>query len=411
MSASEVGHPIVDEPQPLPVRWGDAELARLTTMVKQRSLFYWKGPQTEALYEAFRRRYPLTYCFATSSGSAALHVAVAALRLQPGDEVIVPAITDMGSVIGILYQQAVPVFADLEPGTYNLDPADVRRRITPKTRAIMPVHLAGNPCDMQALMALAREHRLAVIEDCAQAWGARWQGEPVGLQGDLACYSFNEFKHVSCGDGGVVGTNRDALGRGLGKWGDKFYDREAGGRDPLELAPNYRISEPQAAVATAQLGKLEEIVTARVRAGSQLLAELDGTSGLRLPMIRRGDTHSFWFFLLRLEPGHFRVSRDEFAAALNAEGVSCTAGYIPRPVYQYPVFQNHNFFGGHWPIREFGLTQMDYRTVHCPEAEAILKDSIKLTINEAMGEAYVAKVARAVRVVAERAQRRAGVTG
>lgn len=394
--------PIVDEPLPLPRRWGAAELARLTAMVGQSSLFYWKGPQTEALLAEFKKHYALTQAFPCSSGSAALHIAVAALRLQPGDEVIVPAITDMGSVIGILYQQGVPVFADLQPHTYNLDPADVRRRITPKTRAIMAVHLAGNPCDMAALVALAKEHKIALIEDCAQAWGARWQGQPVGLQGDIACYSFNEFKHVSCGDGGIVATNDPRLGPGLSKWGDKYYDRVAGGRDPEELAPNYRISEPQAAVATAQLTKLVEITADRVRAGRHLTAGLAGTPGLQLPAVRPGDTHSYWFYLLRLEPGRFKATRDEFAAALKAEGVACTPGYIPRPVYQYPVFQNHNFFGGRWPVRELGLTKMNYRAVSCPVAEAILQDGVKLTVNEAMMESYLAKVVAAVRQVASR---------
>jgi perosamine synthetase len=393
---------IVDEPLPLPHRWGAAELARLTAMVGQSSLFYWKGPQTESLLAEFRKHHALVHAFPCSSGSAALHVAIAALHLQPGDEVIVPAITDMGSVIGVLYQQGVPVFADLDPHTYNLDPADVRRRLTPRTRAIMAVHLAGNPADMAALVALAREHKVALIEDCAQAWGARWQGQPVGLQGDLACFSFNEFKHVSCGDGGIVATNDAHLGAGLSKWGDKYYDRVAGGRDPEELAPNYRISEPQAAVAAAQLTKLVEITTDRVRVGRQLTAGLEGTPGLQLPAVRAGDTHSYWFYLFRLEAGRFKATRDEFAAALAAEGVACTPGYIPRPVYQYPVFQNHNFFGGRWPVRELGLTKMNYRAVTCPVAEAILREGVKLTVNEAMTEAYVTKVVSAIRQVAAR---------
>ncbi|PTY08416.1 glutamine--scyllo-inositol aminotransferase [Opitutaceae bacterium EW11] len=393
---------LVSEPLPIPQRWGRAELEKLIAMVEQRSLFYWNGPQTQQLLTEFRAQYPLQYCFPTSSGSGALHVAVAALRLQPGEEVIVPSITDMGSVIGILYQQGVPVFADIDPRTYTLDPADVARRITAKTRAIMPVHLAGNSCDMAKLVALAREHHLTVIEDCAQAWGARWQGSPVGLAGDLACYSFNDFKHVSCGDGGMVGTNQEALGRGLSKWGDKFYDRIGGGRNPEELAPNYRMSEPQAAVAAAQLTKLPEIAARRNRVGTSLTAQLSETAGLILPSVRPGDTHSYWFYLFRLEPGRFRVSRDEFAAVLSAEGVSCTAGYIPSAVYQYDVFQHHNFFGGRWPVKELGLTDVDYREVSCPVAESVLSDSIKLTVNEAMEDRYVDQVAHAVKTVARR---------
>ena len=155
-------------------------------------------------------------------------------------------------------------------------------------------------------------------------------------------------------------------------------------------------------MATAQLTKLAAITAGRVWAGERLTAGLAGTPGLQLPAVRPGDTHSYWFYLLRLEPGRFKATRDEFAAALLAEGVACTPGYIPRPVYQYPVFQNHNFFGGRWPVRDFGVTAMDYRTVRCPVAEAILQDGVKLTVNEAMTEPYLAKVVAAVRQVASR---------
>ena len=146
--------PIVDEPFPLPQRWGDEEIALLSQAMRQRSLFYWQGPQTEALYAAFRALYPLKYLFPCSSGTSSVHIAVMALRLKPGDEVIVPAMTDMGSVLGLLHQLLVPVFVDVEPRTYNLDPAAARAAITPKTRAILAVHLCGNPCDLDALLAL-----------------------------------------------------------------------------------------------------------------------------------------------------------------------------------------------------------------------------------------------------------------
>jgi len=394
--------PIVDEPVPRPRRWGEAELHRLTEMVRQDSLFYWKGPQTTALTREFQNHTPLRHVFPTSSGSAALHVAVAALRLQPGDEVIVPPITDMGSVIGILYQQGVPVFADVDPRTYTLDPGSVARAITPRTRAIMPVHLAGNPCDLAALVALCRPRGIAVIEDCAQAWGARIDNRPVGLAGDLACYSFNDFKHVSCGDGGIVATNDDDRGAGLSKWGDKCYDRVGGGREPADLAPNYRMSEPQAAVAAAQLTKLAALVAARNRLGERLTRALRNVPGVLPPETLAGAYHSYWFYFLRLVLGRFSGDRDAFAAALRTEGVAAGAGYISAPLYRYPVFQNHNFFGGHWPVRDLGLTRMDYRAVECPVAEAILRDGITLPINEAMSDGYIDKVARAIEMVAGR---------
>jgi perosamine synthetase len=372
-------------------------------MVEQDSLFYWKGPQTAALATEFRRHYDFPHLFATSSGSAALHVAIAALRLRPGDEVIVPPITDMGSVIGILYQQGVPVFADVDPHTYNLDPDAVRRAITTRTRAIMPVHLAGNPADTTALAALAREHGIALIEDCAQAWGALHQGRPVGLDADLACYSFNDYKHLSCGDGGIVATCRADLGPTLTPWGDKHYDRTVPGlRDPADLAPNYRMSEPQAAVAAAQLTRLTDIVARRNHAGDFLTSLISDLPGVLPPRVASGNLHSYWFYFLRLDLARLGCTRAAWVDALRAEGATATAGYIPTPVYRYRVFQNHNFFGGAWPVRDSGLTKMDYREVNCPHAEAILTDGVVLPINEAMPDAYLEKVARAIRTVTTR---------
>lgn len=394
-------NPIVDEPVPALTRWGDAELSRLTEMVKQNSLFYWKGPQTEALHTEFRKHYPLKHVFPNSSGTASLHVAVAALRLKPGDEIILSPITDMGSVIGILYQQLVPVFADLDPRTYNLDPEATRKAITPKTKAIMAIHLAGNPCDMTALNAIAKEHDLYMIEDCAQAWGARHQSTPVGLLGDFGCYSFNDFKHIACGDGGIVGTNRDDMGEGLSKWGDKCYDRTAGTRDPEELAPNYRMSEPLSAICAAQLTKLTEITSNRTHAGNLLTSLISDAPGVLAPITKDGDTHSYWFYMLRLDLSALKTTREEFVEQLRAHGASANAGYIPMPMYHYKVFQNHNFFSGTWPIRELGLTTMDYTQVSCPVAEAIIDDCVTLPLNQAMTDSYIEKVARAINVVAK----------
>lgn len=376
-------------------RWGGLELARLTTMVEQESLFYWGGPQTTELLRRFTALYPLEHCMPCSSGTAALHIAVAALKLPPGSEIIVPAITDMGSVIGILYQQLVPVFADVDPLTGNIDPEDAARRVTARTRAIMPVHLAGMPCDMTAVMALAQKHELLVIEDCAQAWGATWQGQPVGLQGDFGCYSFNEFKHLSCGDGGMVGTNRDDLGHGLSKWGDKHYDRVAGGRNPPTLSPNYRITEPQSAVACGQLARHNDLVATRRRLGLRLSRALAALDGISVAFDTPDTASSFWFMLPRLEPDAVRVSRNEFVAALKAEGVLSEGAYIPSPVPHYALFQNHDFFAGTWPLRDTGMTTMNYREVKVPQAEDLLARCVTLTLHEGLTETYVDQVAAA----------------
>lgn len=394
--------PLVDEPFLRPQRWGDEEIERLSAAMRQDSLFYWKGPQTETLYEAFRAHYPLKYLFPCSSGTASIHVAVASMKLKPGSEVIMSPITDMGSVIGILHQQLVPVFADINPRTYNIDPASIRANITEKTGAIMAIHLSGNPCAMDEIMAIGKEHNLIVIEDAAQAWGSRYRGELVGLKGDYGCYSFNDFKHLSCGDGGMVGTNHDHIGAHLAKWGDKCYNRVTNVRNPDELTHNYRMSEPLSAICTAQLGKHDSIVERRVRIGMLLCSLLADTPALLVPEIHPEDTHSFYNIFFRLELDELTVSRDEIYAALQAEGVNAREGGLSHPIYAYDLFQNHNFYAGTWPIRDLGLTTMDYTKVHCPEAEAFIKDSIHMPLNEALTESYIEKVAHAIKTVLAR---------
>ena len=397
--AIEGGAAAVTTPPGRRRRWGAAELARLTAMVEQESLFYWQGPQTTALVEGFRSIYDFKHVMPCSSGTASLHIAAAALLLPPGSEVIVPAITDMGSVIGLLYQQLVPIFADVDPWTYNLTVDSVARVITPRARAIMPVHLVGNPCHMTGLAALARTHELRIIEDCAQAWGARHRGRLVGGFGDFGCYSFNDFKHLSCGEAGLTATNDARLGDGLSKWGDKHYDRVAGGRDPLTLSPNYRITEPQAAIAAAQLERHDTIVARRIALAERLTAALDGVPGLHRPRGAERDTHSFWFYLARIDLTQLRVSRDRVRDALMAEGVLVEGSYLPRPVPEYPVFRDQNFFAGGWPLRDAGLTSIDYRDVQMPGARAMLSDCLVFKLYEEMPDGYIDGVAAAVRKV------------
>ena len=250
-------------------------------------------------------------------------------------------------------------------------------------------------------MEIGREHGLIVVEDCAQAWGARYGDQIVGLIGDLGCYSFNDYKHLSCGDGGMVGTNHDHIGAHLSKWGDKCYNRVTGIRNPDELAYNYRMSEPLSAICTAQLGKHDAIVNPRTAMGLRLTEAISDLPGILPPEIRAEDTHTFYNYIFRLDLDTLICTRDEFTAALCAEGMRAD-GYLPDPVYRYDLFQNHNFFADTWPVRDFGLTTMDYTQVVCRESEKFLQDCVHLPFNEAMTESYIDKVALAIRSVAQR---------
>src|SRR3989454_2398371 len=383
----------------LPIRWGEPERDRLNAMLQQDSLFYWKGPQTTLLVERFQKICPLRHVMPCSSGTAALHIAVAAAGIGPGDEVITSPITDIGTVIGVIYQQGVPVFGDLGASTYNLDPADVQRRVTPRTKAIIAVHLCGNPCDLHALKALADKHGLVLIEDAAQAWDSKYRGKPIGTIGHFACFSLQNSKQITCGDGGVVASNDDRFGPLLQKFGDKGFDRLKGGLFE-SFATNYRMSEPQAAVAAAQLDRLEGIISKRARLGNLLTEKIAGLPGVLPHQVHPEDRCGYWFYFFRLKPGAFRCERAEFVKALVAEGAEASAGYIPVPLHRNPVFQKHAFFGGRWPVREFGLTTMDYSKHQTPEAEAILKTGIRVTIHEAMTEEYITSVGEAIRKVA-----------
>jgi dTDP-4-amino-4,6-dideoxygalactose transaminase len=395
------GEKTVKEKLPPHHRWGDAEKEQLNAALDQSSVFYWQGPQTKLFIDRFRKVCPLKHVMTCSSGTAALHIAIAAAGIGPGDEVITTPITDIGTVIGVIYQQGVPVFADLEANTYNLDPTEVERKITPKTKAIIAVHLAGNPCRMEALKALADKHSLVLIEDCAQAWGARYRGQPVGTVGHIACFSLQQTKQITCGDGGVVASSDERFGPLLQRYGDKGADRVHGKGVFEQFSTNYRMTELQAAMAAAQLNRLEDIAETRAQLGRLLGEAVAVAPGVKPHKIAADDRSTFWFYMFRLRPNGLKCDRAEFVKALAAEGVPASAGYIPVPMYGNPVFQKHGFFAGRWPVKELGLTTMDYSKVSCPEAEAILKSGVRLVINEGMTEDYVRSCGVAIQKVAK----------
>jgi dTDP-4-amino-4,6-dideoxygalactose transaminase len=381
-------------------RWGDAERDQLNATLSQNTMFYWQGPQTKLLTERFRKVCPVKHVMTCSSGTAALHIAVAAAGVGPGDEVITTGITDVGTVIGVIFQQGVPVFAELVPNTYNLDPADVERRITDKTKAIIAVHLAGNPCRLTELKALADEHNLVLIEDCAQAWGAKYRGRPVGTIGHIACFSLQQSKQITCGDGGVVGSNDDRFGPLLQRFGDKGANRIKPGLQ-TQFATNYRMSELQAGFVAAQLTRLEKIASTRAAVGAAIGAKLTGLPGITPHGIDAADRATYWFYMFRIQPNKLTCDRAQFLKALVAEGVPASAGYIRVPLYGNPVFRKHEFFAGRWPLRELGLTKMDYSKVSLPETEAILATGIRMVVNESWTESYAESVGDAIRKVAE----------
>ncbi|KPC70280.1 spore coat protein [Thermoactinomyces vulgaris] len=382
-------------------RFGEEEARELLEALEQNTLFYHHGKKVKQFLRDFNDLYGVDYSVAVSSGTAAIHVALGAAGVTVGDEVITSPITDQGTLIGILYQNAIPVFADLHPHTYNMDPASIESRITPRTKAILVVHLAGNPSDMDAIMAIARKHDLKVIEDCAQSYLCRYKGRLVGTIGDYGCFSTNDFKHISTGDGGIVTVNSgdEEEYRLVHAFADKNYQRLQGQvrRELSYLAPNYRMTELQGAVGVAQLKKLRQICETRRRYGDRITGGISGLQGIQPHQVYEGGTCSYWFYMFRLDLDALTCSRAEFSAALAAEGIPNQPGYIPEVVYLQPLFQKRQaYLNSHFP---FDLTDVTYPRGLCPTAEHILQTAVRIGVSEFFDEQDIEDIIQGIRKV------------
>ncbi|WP_309120771.1 DegT/DnrJ/EryC1/StrS family aminotransferase [Paenibacillus sp.] len=384
-------------------RFGVEEARELLEALEQETLFYHFGGKVKKFLEDFNEIYGVKYSVATSSGTAAIHVALGAAGVTVGDEVITSPITDQGTLVGILYQNAIPVFADLDPHTYNMDPASIEACITPRTKAIVVVHLAGNPCDMDAILDIAKRHGLKVIEDCAQSYLTKYKGRYAGTFGDYGAFSTNDFKHISTGDGGMVTINsgeRTDYYRTHG-FADKNYHRFGTEvqRELHYVAPNYRMTELQGAVGIAQLKKLRWICERRQAIGDRISEGLRGAPGIHVHQVTEGGDCTYWFYMMRLDLSAFTCTREQFCEALAAEGIPNRAGYIPQVVYMQPLFQRRQaYLNSHFP---FDLTDRSYAPGHCPVAEEILETAVQIPVKEFYSDADVEDIVRGVRKVAE----------
>lgn len=382
--------------------FGDEELALLEMVIRSGRLNRNGGSMVQGLETEFAAWTGAAHCVASTSGTAALHLAVGVLDLNPGDEVITTPITDFGTVIPILLQNGVPVFADIEPETWCLDPAAVARQITPRTRAIIAVHLFGQPADLDPLLALARERNLVLIEDCSQAFGTRYKGHPVGIQGQIGCYSLQQSKHMSAGDGGLTVTNDATLAQRMRLFADKGWPREGELRTHLFLAPNYRMTELQGAVALAQLRKVDGVIAARRTVAERLDACVSDLPGLRVPQTHSGDHVTYWLYPLHYDAGALGTPATEFCRALHAEGISVAAGYV-APVYHTPVLRELRTYGtSGFPFNSPYTTRtgVEYREALCPVAEAMMERMIRIGICETLTEADTDDIDRALTKVA-----------
>lgn len=382
-------------------RFDERELKELKEALDQQTLFYWHGEKVKTFRQQFAHLYGAAHCHMVTSGTAALHVATGAMGIGPGDEVITSPMTDQGTVIAILAQGGVPVFVDLDPRTYSISADTIAPCVTDRTKAVIVVHLAGSPADMDPILTLARETGLRLIEDCAQSYLAYYKGRLVGTLGDIGCFSLNDFKHISAGDAGMVITNDDALAARCQLFLDKGYARDGSGRRPPFLAPNYRPSELHGAVAIAQLGKLPAICARRNALGDRLTEAIRDVPGVTPHPVLPDCRSSYWFYMGRMDPDVLGVSRDDFARAVAAEGVPVGAGYIGKMVYEYPVLTGHHAYeSSPYPWDGVYGRNIAYGPGLCPTAEAIEATSWRTPLTEHMTERDVDDIAMALRKVA-----------
>lgn len=327
------------------------------------------GPQGRVFEEKFAAFLgPDAHCVSMSSCMAALHMAWFHLGLGPGDEVVAPALTHVATVHAVQAMGARPVFVDADPLTGNITPESIARAITSRTKAVALVHFLGIPCDMEAIMDLARDHGIRVVEDCALAVGSRFQGKHVGLWGDAGCFSFYPVKHITTGEGGMLSC-RDAdvaakISRQRAFGVDRTHtERKVPGcYDVVELGLNYRMSEMQAALGVTQMVKLPEIMRRREENFRLLKERLSDFDCLRILDSQRSDAQNSHYCLCLVLLGKLGDRRDEIIHSLNASGVG-TSVYYPQPVPRMTYYNNlYSYDARNYPVAE----QISDRSIALP---------------------------------------------
>lgn len=305
------------------------------------------GPRVEAFEAAFAARVGAVHAVAVSNGTAALHAAMFALKIGPGDEVIVPTLTFAATANAVVYQGGTPVFADVNRETLLLDPSAVLERITPRTRAVVAVDYAGHPCDYDSLGELADRHGFAIVADAAHSLGGGYRGRPVGSLADLSTFSFHPVKHITTGEGGMVTTDDPRLAgrmrafrnhgittdaRERTERGDHFYEM-------VELGYNYRLSDLQCALGMSQLGKLDVFLRRRREIAAGYHSAFEETPGVDSLAVRPEVDHAYHLYVVQLNPENLAVQRDDVFRAFRAEGIGVNVHYVP--VHLHPFYRRH----------------------------------------------------------------------
>jgi len=316
------------------------------------------GPAIPAFEKAVADYCGAKFGVAVNSGTAALHIAAAAAGIGPGDEVIVPAMTFAASANCVLYLGGKPVFADILPGTMNLDAQDVERKISPRTKAIISVDYTGQPCDYDALREIARRHKLVIIEDAAHALGASYHQRKIGTINEITTFSFHPVKHITTGEGGMAVTDDAELARKMRSFRSHGIDlefHERTGDKPwfyqmIELGFNYRLTDVGCALGLSQMKRLEGFLARRREIAAQYDAEFGNIPEISIPEVIPDCQPAWHLYVLRLNLDKLRAGRSEIFCALKEEGFGINVHYIP--VYWHPYYQRMGYQKGLLPVTE-----------------------------------------------------------
>ena len=385
MSAAKLailgGAPVRTKPWPAWPVYDEREVNALKEVLESRQWCRLSGKKVAQFEEAFAKYQDARYGIAVANGTAALEVSLKAAGIEAGDEVIVPAFSFIATATAPLQVNAIPIFADVELDTANIDPASIEANITDRTRAIMPVHVGGRACDMERILAIARKHNLIVIEDACHGWGSTWNGRKVGAIGTAGGMSFQESKNMTAGEGGIILTNDDDVA-------GKSYSLQTIGRvkgrpfyEHFTAAWNYRMTEFQGALLLVQLERLEEQTQRRWENACYLDTLLKDIPCLRLqrddPWVTRSSVHVHASrYVADAMSG---VPRQKFLEALYAEGVPAWGGW-PHPLYRNPVFSQMNFGRkGHPYTCSFYGKTVDYNACNCPAVEQLCQEAVWLS--------------------------------
>ena len=377
---------------------GEEEIAALGEAIASGCLTGTKGTFVKKLQTRFAEHMGVAHAHACSSGTAAIHTAVAAIDPSPGDEIITTSITDMGGLSPIVYQGAIPVFADVDPDTVNVTADSIEARLSDRTKAIIVTHLFGLPCDMGPIMELANARGIPVIEDCAQAYDTRYRGQLVGTFGAIGCFSLQQGKHITTGEGGLVISNDDALARRCFLYINKAWGYGDKNADHYFLALNYRMNELAGAVALAQLAKLSHSVEVRRAMAARLSAAIGDLPGVQLPVIPEGCHPTWWKYSLMVDGDVVPGGPVAMAGALREFDIFSAPRYIQKPAFQCQVFRDQVTFGdSHWPFDLARPEAVDYSEALFPGTFKALRDILVLPINEGYDDKVVDYIAARVR--------------